>query len=384
MFDLMAYHHSRRESMSTNSEKIQETSLTAILIISLDSLLKSLGVPEERIKQIKAMEKGEVNLEKKQALIDKVTKKEIKEAEDIFGKKAKQLKPVIPLKWKGKMVKTEFNDINIKGIELEQDIEFALLTQSISGNSFEEIRNTIWKKVQCIKAEFLEDTLQSIPFSVIDVKLQDPPLNNKNAMKTFKEKYKEKVLSLLICSKREIPSYDTDVYRKVDLMKKDSLFNLSSLNTCFISVHPKTALLVRNPDPGVLKEKYVIPSTLEAVTVIAICFVGYSELLLKLADWEQDVFQLIIEKEEILERIAERIQEIIEFHYKSSSLLQFHMSYVTSSAVAQNFFKTFSSISGLDEIHQSLLRKLENCERLLNYITDLYQFKEILKFKVPS
>lgn len=352
--------------MSIKDLQIKETLVTMILVLPREHLFTGIDmkVPDSR--------------------------KGIHQAAEIFGEKAQHLQPLVPIQWKGNMVKAKYRrpdtgrDIDIIAVELNQKTEFALLTECIKVNTFGEIRKKTlesikWAEKLC-PSEGQGKIIQSRPIVLIDIKLKEPGLCG-STMEQFKEEFKEKLLNLLICPEEAVKDFDFDVYEIVRLARNRSLVNLSSLANTFISIHPKTALIVRNNN---VEDKHVRAATLEALCVVAICFIRYTELLLELAGWEKKVFDVTKAigeakqgKEGILIKVTDYIGELIECHYTSSSLLQLHMSYVTSSAVGQNFFRTFSEISGLDEIHRSLLTKLGSCERLLNYLVDFYQFKEI-------
>jgi len=292
---------------------------------------------------------------------------------DLFGKKAPYLQPIVDFSWKGKIE---------NGIAYLKQFIKLTVPSSVECKIEGEKLSDILKNAQsaCYQDNFtspFDDALQNHPFYIIDLRLENgeflEELNNSN----------KEVLNLLLNAK--ISEYDFEVYEKIGIMKNGLLLNLSSLKKCFLTISPKSVLLIRNNIPDII----ILPSMLEAATMVAIAFVGYSELLDKLDKWDKTILITLesFEKKNSqnmskpLQNITKSIKDLIEYNLLSSSLLEFHMSYVTSSIVAQHFYSTFSEISGLDNIHHSLLTKLQNCERILNHFIDYHQLTNIQKLR---
>jgi len=295
---------------------------------------------------------------------------------NLFGEKAPYLQPIVNFPWEGKIENgiAYLNQLIKLTVQLSANYE-----AKIEGKNLSDVLKNGQSKCykDKFKSPFNNDALQNHPFYIIDLRLE------KRGLLEELNNSKKEILNLLLNA--EIPEYDIEVYEKIGIMKNGLLLNLSSLKNCFITASPKSVLIIRSNT----KDNTILANTLEAAAIVAIAFVGYSELLDKLNRWERKVFMTLEsiksknndERNEPLKSITESMSNLIEYNLHSSSLLGFHMSYVTSSIVAQNFFKTFSEISGLDDIRHSLLIKLQNCERLLNHLVDFYQLTDIQKLR---
>jgi len=320
-----------------------------------------------------------------------------------FGGIPSYLNPVVPFKWKGKVLKVKYNNKHLLSHALffEDTIEVKISKYmgKIENNKLiipdNDKVNTKLKKLEKIKLSPKKSSgtksgeergrLPAQTMEVIDIEWKEWERNYPKGIDL-----KNILFSWLLLEpgRENVKFGEMWSYEKIGLWNKDSEkpTNLSTLKNCFLSCSSRRILITRSASE--MQPEIITVPTIEITCWAEIGLVGASLLIEELDEIEKELkglFEQVAQKaakvKTILKGTSKLLKALGEAYRKGSIIQKFFSGYPLSSPVAGLTMETFSRLSGAAGMIKALQEKLENAYRLYQLYQQYYYFKEMDKLE---